>query len=73
LRIRLWQELKKTNALFKIFVGLFVAGILGMLALHGYEWWMARRAHLCGTRRLASKYLPGTPFTASMFQNTRTL
>ena len=36
---------KKANALFKIFVGLFVAGILGMLALHGYEWWMARRAH----------------------------
>jgi len=36
---------KTSNILWKIFVGLLVAGSLIMLGMRGYEWWLERRAH----------------------------
>jgi lysozyme len=42
---RFMATTKKASIIWKIVIGAAVAGIIAMLALHGYEWWMARRAH----------------------------
>lgn len=36
---------KKAAIIFRILVALLIVAILTLLGLHGYEWWMARRAH----------------------------